>query len=66
MDYPLRGLAFGKQFKAAAESGARFAVIYGQDELARGCAKVRDLQNREEHEVPLAELVESLLTALRP
>ncbi len=66
VDYPLRGLAFGKQFKAAAESGARYAVIYGQDEVARGCAKVRDLQNREEHEVPLAELVESLLTALRP
>lgn len=66
VDYPLRGLAFGKQFKAAAESGARFAVIYGQDELARGCAKVRDLQNREEHEVPLTGLVESLLTVLRP
>ena len=43
VEYPLRDLAFGKQFKAAAESGARLALIYGGDELARGVVKMRDL-----------------------
>ena len=52
VEYPLRELAFGKQFKAAAESGAKLALIYGGDELARGVVKIRDLGERSEHEVP--------------
>lgn len=51
VEYPLRDVAFGKQFKAAAESGARLALIYGSDELARGVVKVRDLTDRSEREV---------------
>ncbi|MFN5560609.1 MAG: histidine--tRNA ligase, partial [Opitutaceae bacterium] len=43
VEYPMREMAFGKQFKAAAESGARLALIYGTDELAKGVVKVRDL-----------------------
>ncbi len=52
VEYPLKDLAFGKQFKAAAESGAKLALIYGGDELARGVVKIRDLGDRSEHEVP--------------
>jgi len=52
VEYPLREVAFGKQFKAAAESGARLALIIGGDELARGVVKVRDLGQRSEVEVP--------------
>ncbi|MFZ9838296.1 MAG: histidine--tRNA ligase [Opitutaceae bacterium] len=52
VEYPLREVAFGKQFKAAAESGARLALIFGGDELARGMVKVRDLGQRSEIEVP--------------
>jgi histidyl-tRNA synthetase len=52
VEYPLRDIAFGKQFKAAAESGARLALIYGGDELARGVVKVRDLGARTEQEFP--------------
>jgi histidyl-tRNA synthetase len=52
VEYPLREVAFGKQFKAAAESGARLALILGGDELARGVVKVRDLGQRNEVEVP--------------
>ncbi len=52
VEYPLRDLAFGKQFKAAAESGARLALIFGGDELARGVVKVRDLGQRSEVEAP--------------
>ena len=51
VDYPLKDSAFGKQFKAAAESGAKLALIYGTDELAKGIVKIRDLKDRTEHEV---------------
>jgi histidyl-tRNA synthetase len=56
VDYPLRELAFGKQFKAASDSGARLALIYGSDELARGVVKVRDLLDRSEREIPASEV----------
>jgi histidyl-tRNA synthetase len=56
VSYPMKDLAFGKQFKAAGESGARLALVYGSDELARGVVKFRDLQDRSERDVPRSEL----------
>ena len=56
VDYPLRELAFGKQFKVAAETGAKLALIYGGDELAQGVVKIRDLTQRSEIDVPQAEV----------
>jgi len=52
VDYPIKDLAFGKQFKAAVESGAKLALIYGGDELAKGVVKIRDLRDRSEQDVP--------------
>lgn len=56
VDYPLKEVAFGKQFKAAAESGAKLALIYGGDEVAKGVVKIRDLTTRTENEVPRAQV----------
>jgi histidyl-tRNA synthetase len=56
VDYPMKELAFGKQFKAAAESGARVALIYGADEIAKGVVKMRDLTDRTEREFPAGEV----------
>lgn len=52
VDYPFKDSAFGKQFKTAAESGAKLALIYGSDELAKGIVKIRDMSDRSEQEVP--------------
>src|SRR5687767_11953093 len=60
IEYPMKELAFGKQFKAAAESGAKLALIYGGDEVAKGVVKIRDLTQRTEVEVPRAELAASV------
>jgi len=57
VEYPFKDLAFGKQFKAATESGARLALIYGGDELAKGVVKLRDLTQRTEQEVPRAQVL---------
>ena len=56
VEYPLKDVAFGKQFKLAADSGARLALIYGADELAKNVVKIRDLTSRSEVEVPRNEI----------
>lgn len=61
VDYPMKELAFGKQFKAAAESGARLALIYGGDELAKGVVKIRDLTERTERDVGRSRVCEEVL-----
>lgn len=60
VDYPMKELGFGKQFKAAAESGAKLALIYGGDELAKGVVKIRDLAQRTEVEVPKEQVAGSV------
>jgi histidyl-tRNA synthetase len=56
VEYPMRDLAFGKQFKAAADSGAGIALIYGSEELAKGVVKLRDMGDRSEREFPASEV----------
>jgi len=56
VDYPMKDVAFGKQFKAAADSGAKLALIYGGDEVAKGVVKFRDLGERTERDVPRADV----------
>ncbi len=60
VDYPMKELAFGKQFKAAAETGAKLALIYGSEELAKGVVKIRDLTDRSEREIPRSEVLQTV------
>ena len=48
------------QMKAADRSGARFAIILGDDELAAGEAQVRDLQASDQRAVPISDLARAL------
>ncbi len=57
VEYPFKEMAFGKQFKAAAESGAKLALIYGADELVKGVVKIRDMADRTEQEVPREQVL---------
>jgi len=66
VEYPMKELAFGKQFKAAAESGARLALIYGGDELAKGVVKVRDLVQRTECDVLRHEVLATVRDYFSP
>ena len=49
-----------KRMKRANKLNARFAVILGDDELARNAAMLRDLDSGEQAEVPLLELRDRL------
>ncbi|MGJ8639489.1 MAG: histidine--tRNA ligase [Opitutaceae bacterium] len=56
VDYPLKDQSFGKQFKEANQKGARFALIYGSDEIEKGVFKVRDFGSGAEQEFPREDL----------
>ena len=49
-----------KRMQKASASGARFAIILGEDELARGEAALKDLGSGDQRNVPLAGLAEAL------
>jgi histidyl-tRNA synthetase len=51
----------GKRMKRANKIAARFAVLLGDDELARGVAGLRDLDSGAQEEVPLAGLRDRLV-----
>jgi histidyl-tRNA synthetase len=50
----------GKRMKRANKIAARFAILLGEDELARGVATMRELDSGAQEEVPLAGLVDRL------
>ena len=58
MDHQSRSLK--SQFKLADKLGAARVAILGPDELAQGCAKLRDMSTREEQLVELTRVPEHL------
>jgi histidyl-tRNA synthetase len=56
VQYSLREQPVRKQFTAAGNAGAREVIVLGPDEVARGCAVLRDMASGEEREVSLKEL----------
>lgn len=55
------GGGVGKQLKAADRHGARFAVVLGENELARSTAQVKDLGRGDQAEVSINDLAAYLL-----
>ena len=59
------GSAFGKQFKRADRSGARWALVLGDDEAERGEVRLKALQQQAEESTvalaPVAAIVERVL-----
>jgi histidyl-tRNA synthetase len=49
-----------KRMQKASASGARFAIILGEDELVRGEAAVKDLGSGEQRDIKLAEVAEAV------
>ena len=59
-DRAFDGRSMKAQMRAATKSGARFAVIVGEDEVAAGTASVRDLGSGDQVSVAQDDLVEHL------
>jgi histidyl-tRNA synthetase len=62
LDFAGRGMR--AQFKQADRTGAAYAVILGEDELARGVCTVRDMSSGEERVVPVADGSKDLIRAI--
>ena len=54
----------GKQFKYADRAGIRFAVVLGEDEVAKGVVTVKDLRRGDQFEVARGELAKALRVEL--
>ncbi|MFN3689306.1 MAG: His/Gly/Thr/Pro-type tRNA ligase C-terminal domain-containing protein, partial [Fimbriimonadales bacterium] len=63
-DLDLEGRSPKAQMRLANRSGARFAVLLGESELAQGTATVKDLQNHEQYTVRQTELTTWIQTRL--
>jgi histidyl-tRNA synthetase len=50
--YDLEGRSLKAQFKQAGRSGARFAVVLGDDEAGKGALTVKDLETGEQETLP--------------
>ena len=58
--YALKHQAFGKQFKEAGRSGAKFAIVYGEQEVLANQVKIKDLSSGAEISVKTSDLVQKL------
>jgi histidyl-tRNA synthetase len=62
LDYGGRGMR--AQFRQADRTGASYAAVLGEDELARGVCTVRDMASGEERIVPVADGAKDLIRAV--
>ena len=60
VSYSLKNAAFGKQFKEAGKSGARFGLILGEDELSKDEIKIKDFRSGNEKTISQKSLIEQL------
>jgi histidyl-tRNA synthetase len=65
-DLSFSDAGFGKQLKGADRRGARFAIVLGEDEMAKGTAAVKELATGRQTEVERGKLVKHLLAAIAP
>ncbi|HET6906841.1 MAG TPA: histidine--tRNA ligase, partial [Rhodanobacteraceae bacterium] len=61
----LEGGKLGKQLKYADRAGIRYALVLGEDELARGVVALKDLASGEQGEVSRVELIRILQERLK-
>ena len=60
VSHPLKDSGFGKQFKDAGKSGARYAMILGEEEEAGNKVKIKDLKSSGEMTVDQVRLIQEL------
>lgn len=60
VSHTLKNAAFGKQFKEAGKSGARYGLILGKDELDKNEIKIKDFRSGNEKSVPQQSLIEQV------
>ena len=57
VQYDLEGRSLKSQMKYADKLGAKYTVVIGDDEIKTGCVKIKNMKNRQQHEVKLDKIV---------
>ena len=60
-----QGRSLKAQFKYANKTGAPLCITLGDDEVAQGVAKIKNMNTREERTVPNAEAAEAVRDMLK-
>jgi histidyl-tRNA synthetase len=60
VDIDYTGRSLKGQFRQAHRLGARRVLIFGPDELRRGCVRMRDMAGGKEEEIRLDDLTDAL------
>lgn len=60
VSHPLRNYGFGKQFKEAGKSGAKYALILGEEEETQKKVKIKDLKSSGEITIDQSQLLNQL------
>ncbi len=60
VEYDYETKSMKSQMKKANKAQAKFTVIFGEDEVSRGCVTLKDMSNSEQKEVAIAELIQEL------
>jgi len=61
VEYDYATKSMKSQMKQANKAQAKFTLIFGEDELARGCVTVKDMAKSEQKEIAIAEIAEFIL-----
>jgi histidyl-tRNA synthetase len=60
VNHSLKNAAFGKQFKEAGKSGARYALILGEEERGKNEIKIKDFRSGNEKSVSQKSLIQQV------
>jgi histidyl-tRNA synthetase len=60
VNHSLKNAAFGKQFKEAGKSGARYALILGEEEREKNEIKIKDFRSGNEKSVSQKSLIQQV------
>jgi histidyl-tRNA synthetase len=60
VNHSLKNAAFGKQFKEAGKSGARYALILGEEERGKNKIKIKDFRSGNEKSVSQKSLIQQV------
>ena len=60
VEYDYETKSMKSQMKKANKAQAKFTIIFGEDEVSRGCVTLKDMSNSEQKEVAIDELIQQL------
>ena len=62
VDYDFQGRSMKAQMKAANRVQAKYVLIFGEDEVARGQVVLRNMANSEQNEIAISDILTKLQT----